>query len=183
MSWHGELLLEIVVEFRRLDGIGSHWSRLEDAAYLEKLIDRDWMRGKRAVLRTVAVGQGKCSVCGRLYKRMAIARKGKTTCSQRCAALRTHAQTDRVFAMDGKVQTVAAWARQYGVNRLTVNYRLARGMDIREALTQQESRPCESCGKAYPTKRMDQRFCSAKCCARHHTRHRVRASRRKAKAA
>jgi hypothetical protein len=178
MSWHGEVLhLEILAEFRRLDGMGSHWSRIEDAVYLEKLIDRDWMRGKRAVLRTIAVGQGKCSVCGGLYKRMAI-------CSQRCAAKRTHTQTDRVFAMDGKVQTVAEWAREYGVNHLTVNYRLSRGMDIREALTHpKKRRPCEACGKAYRTKRLDQRFCGGKCSKRYHTRHRVRPSRAKAKAA
>lgn len=43
-------------------------------------------------------------------------------------------RTSRIVAMDGRSQSVAAWAEEYGLKADTVRHRLDRGHSLREAL-------------------------------------------------
>jgi hypothetical protein len=44
-------------------------------------------------------------------------------------------RTSKIITMNGRSQSVAAWAEEYGVKADTVRHRLARGITIEQALT------------------------------------------------
>lgn len=49
-------------------------------------------------------------------------------------------RSNTVFTIDGETKTVTQWAREYGINPITVFSRLYKGMDIVEALTKSTER-------------------------------------------
>jgi hypothetical protein len=185
VSWHEHLDLEIAAEFRRLEG-GLFWAYAEELGHIRKLIKRrewatyakwwkkttagkkchrDWIKRKRAKLREIVVGIGKCRVCGHGFERKATDRKDRSTCSRVCRAHLAHAITDPVVTIDGRTGTIHALALHYGVKHMTVNYRLRKGWNLREALTTptHSKRICEVCEATYVTKRADQRYCKPAC--------------------
>jgi hypothetical protein len=155
MRWHPDLHLEIAAEFRALDG-GSPWARIEEwfhvrkfyklrhwASYAQwwkkttagKRFNREWMRRKRALLRSVVVGLSKCTVCGREYERRATAKQTRRTCSRSCATTLRNAGTSHFVTIDGRTKSLTQWALEHGIGQTTLHYRLKRGMNIRDALT------------------------------------------------
>lgn len=185
MSWHPAISIEIAVEFRRLEG-SALWDQIEEFVHIGKLIKRrewalygkwykkttagkrgrrEWIKRKRAILRAIVVGIGKCVVCGRGYERKATDRKGRSTCSRACRGHLAHALTDPLYTIDGKTKTIRAWMLHYGQKPMTVGYRLRKGWNIRAALTTpaRSKRACEVCGDTYVTKRSDQRYCKTAC--------------------
>ena len=49
-------------------------------------------------------------------------------------------RSNAVFTINGEEKTVTQWAREYGINSITVFSRLYKGMDIVEALTKSTER-------------------------------------------
>jgi hypothetical protein len=171
MAWHEDLPIEVAVEFQRLTPTltefveSALWVRCQYGNRAWSDHSRWWRStaaGKRylkeyqrkrteRLQRTTAAIRG-CVSCGKLFELTAYRqeRRRDRVCSPQCrgAARRNIEQV----TVDGRSQSLARWAKEYGLPLGTVWARIKRGWDVQRALTTPVQARCTANMRALRTK-------------------------------